>query len=72
MSDQIKGEVLVPQCRFLPKCECDTPKIVAWLESFGESWTVQIQIQCVNCGSVPYEQELPQGVEGIEHGKANP
>lgn len=69
MSDAVPREVLVPASRFLPKCDCNNPLPLVWLESWGASLTAKLQVKCDWCG-IPYEQELPYGVPGMEHGNA--
>lgn len=69
MTDTIKGEVLVPASRFVPRCECDpSPHPSAAITDRGGEYGIALFVACNRC-MAPYEQELPQGVEGIEHGK---
>lgn len=58
----MKGDVLVPGSRFVPKCECDDAKIEATIVCWDETNVAQIRVSCDTCGGV-YDQEL------IEHGR---
>lgn len=69
--DAIKGEVLVPQSRFLPKCECVPPIPIVSIEKtdkYGDSYIPKLYAICALCYTM-YERETSYGVSGIAHGK---
>lgn len=61
MSDTIKGEVLVPASRFLPKCDCGVSEhwllVDSAVQRFGDSLIVKSAVRCLQC-ETDYEQEL--------------
>lgn len=61
MTDQIPGEVLVPQTRFLPSCDCGLFELTAATESFDTGAVVKIHVQCAVCG-IEYREDLPYDI----------
>lgn len=66
--NEIKGEVLVPQNRFIPKCECKPISPVnariRW-RNFGNSRIVTLEVECKIC-ETPYAAELPYAPDMVE------
>ena len=63
--DYKPGEVLVPNLRFLPRCDCDEGvDVKTEVTRWGGSRVMKITVECAKCGTL-YEQETAYGVEGM-------